>query len=312
MILEECSGLSQRLERITEDYRSIITGAWPMNDIHSGNLINLVITRTNSSGGPKVTLTGLPQWLHADSYSLVVMLDHLVQRLGEVTGVRNFDISAEAGNPWVYVDISWEGSPVASSVIDGWMDQSLPDALGGLTVSDVLQHHRSELWCETTRPGHARMRVPVPPSEQLHGHTDHIAPSARPDFFDFSLLHQPIATAELGRTPLDRLSFVVFDTETTGLRPSDGDEIIQIAGVRIVNGRILTGETFSQLVDPGRPIPPEFDPVPWRHRRHGAGQAEGLGRAAAVPLLRHRIGAGRPQRGLRPEVPEDEGEGQRR
>jgi DNA polymerase-3 subunit epsilon len=185
------------------------------------------------------------------------MLDHLIQRLGEVTGVKNFDMSADAGSPWVYVDISWEGSPVASSVIDSWMEQPLPDALGGLTVSDVLQHHRSELWCETTRPGHARMRVPVPPSEQLHGHTDHIAPSARPDFFDFSLLHQPIATAELGRTPLDRLSFVVFDTETTGLRPSDGDEIIQIAGVRIVNGRILTGETFSQLVDPGRPIPPE-------------------------------------------------------
>jgi DNA polymerase III subunit epsilon len=257
VILDECGGLSQRLERITDDYHGIITGAWPMNDIHSGNLINLVITRTNASGGPKVTLTGLPQWLHADSYSLVVLLDHLVQRLGEVTGVKNFDMSADAGSPWVYVDISWEGSPVASSVIDSWMEQPLPDALGGLTVSDVLQHHRSELWCETTRPGHARMRVPVPPSEQLHGHTDHIAPSARPDFFDFSLLHQPIATAELGRTPLDRLSFVVFDTETTGLRPSDGDEIIQIAGVRIVNGRILTGETFSQLVDPGRPIPPE-------------------------------------------------------
>jgi DNA polymerase III subunit epsilon len=257
VISEECGGLSQRLERITDDYRSIITGAWPMSDIHSGNLINLVITRTTASGGPKLTLTGLPQWLHADSYSLVVLLDHLVQRLGEVTGVRNFDMSVEQSNPWVYCDISWEGSPVASSVIDGWMDLPLPDALGGLTVGDVLQHHRSELWCETTRPGHARMRVPLPPSEQLHGHTDHIAPSARPDFFDFSLLHQPIATAELGRTPLDRLSFVVFDTETTGLRPSDGDEIIQIAGVRIVNGRILTGETFSQLVDPGRPIPPE-------------------------------------------------------
>ncbi|MEV7011084.1 DEDD exonuclease domain-containing protein [Streptosporangium sp. NPDC051022] len=57
---------------------------------------------------------------------------------------------------------------------------------------------------------------------------------------------------ELG-TPLDQITFVVFDLETTGVS-ADEHAITEIGAVKVRGGEVL-GE-FGTLVDPGAPIPP--------------------------------------------------------
>ena len=52
-----------------------------------------------------------------------------------------------------------------------------------------------------------------------------------------------------GRTAL------VVDTETTGMSPSVGDRLVEVARVTVADGAI--GETWSSLLNPGRPIPPD-------------------------------------------------------
>ncbi|MFA6523323.1 MAG: 3'-5' exonuclease [Candidatus Peribacteraceae bacterium] len=49
----------------------------------------------------------------------------------------------------------------------------------------------------------------------------------------------------------------VFDLETTGLDPKRGHRIIEIAGVRVEDGKIREDATFARFVNPERDIPAE-------------------------------------------------------
>jgi DNA polymerase-3 subunit epsilon len=258
VIRRESSELSHRLEALDRGYRTLSTGHWPMADLHSVDLFNCVIRGLAERGGPAVTMVGLPLWLAGDSHSLVIALERLFADLAQSTGEHEFDIEALLGDRRVYVEIAWNGRPVPSATLDSWLAAPLEGALGAQTMRDILVRHGSEIWSQETRPSRAVLRLPLPAATRLP-----LAPPAetrlpaRPEFYDFDLLRLAPAGGGAGARPLRSFTYVVFDTETTGLNPSQGDEIVSIAAVRVVNGRILTGETFSRLVNPGRPIPPD-------------------------------------------------------
>ena len=56
-------------------------------------------------------------------------------------------------------------------------------------------------------------------------------------------------------------TFTVFDTETTGLDPTKGHKIVEIAAVKVRGNEILEADTFVSLVNPEREIPWESKQV---------------------------------------------------
>jgi DNA polymerase III epsilon subunit family exonuclease len=62
-------------------------------------------------------------------------------------------------------------------------------------------------------------------------------------------------------TPLNEVSFVVFDLETTGLSPDKGDQIVEIGACKIVEGFKLSKETFQSLVKTDKILSPRVTKI---------------------------------------------------
>ena len=261
IIAAEVASLSDKIEQFDQTSHDMLASAWPMSDVYSSSLFNSVLRRNSSE---ELTLTcefiGEPVWLHCDSVTIVELIEFILRKASEATGIRAFQLKATASDQKVYVDLLWYGEDILSlSQIDGWLDEPLDPDLGNITGRDALDRHKTDFWCAKAGEGMIHLRLPLQPARDHRSGKDdadltQIMPE-RLEFYDFDLMEREQLGA-LEDRPLRELTFVVFDTETTGLDPSGGDEIISIAGVRIVNGRIMSGEQFDQYVHPGRAIPP--------------------------------------------------------
>ena len=255
VLVEESTKLSDELERFGDEYREIVTSQWPMSDVHSGNLLNTLTRRYRDDDSIICDVTGDPVWLRCDGTTMVALVDHVLRRALVELEANTFLLSARSSEKRAYIDIAWTGDVASPAMLERWLAEAVEGGMG-LTGTEILEHHKSEAWCEPLGEGKARVRIPVLLPIKPHVSTTSTAPlPIRLEFYDFDLL-KPAELGEVAERGLRELTYVVFDTETTGLEPSNGDEIIQIAGVRILNGRILTGEAFDHLVDPGRRVPP--------------------------------------------------------
>lgn len=255
IIAEESAVLSVHLNTLAQDSRTLIGGEWSMVDIYSADLVKSLFRRLDNSRKFRLTMTGVPLWLRVDSHALVVLLEHLLHCLWRYQNINELDIEPMLGDRRVYLDLVFKGEPIPAAELDSWGDETLDEAVGSPTVHEVLEQHGGDIWSQPhRRSGYSLLRMPLPASP-MQWKRPHRSLSPRPEFYDFRLTDPLPITAPLLEQPLRDLDYIAFDTETTGLKPSEGDEIISIGAVRIVNQRILSGETFERLINPRRTIP---------------------------------------------------------
>lgn len=247
--LQETRDLAQAVDRFGSRYNDTADSWWPMTEIVARDLMDSLRARLNGAG---IGFAGEHERLavRCDGFMIVSMVAGLAERLVAEGHCRNIAVTLVRGASLseALLTLSWEGAPLPLSVLERWLSAPLEMGLAEVTGRFVLARHGSDIWPEDAGDGQARLCLPLPRVAETRKH------DLRGAVYDFSLFEKS-RVAALADTPLEDLSYVVFDTETTGLLPSHGDEIVQIAALRVVGGRLLLEEQLDTLVDPGRRIP---------------------------------------------------------
>jgi DNA polymerase III subunit epsilon len=263
---DEVSGMSQRLDQTMADFSDSMKTRWPLEDILGIDVIAAAQRRIEDKLKLPIKTEELDDalWVKADSFSLVYALLFLASKLQDHYEPRELRFRLSSEGKLAYLDLIWAGPAMSSETFYTWEMESMQ--AGGettpLSLREVIDRHGGEIWYQREKAAHRaffRFVLPVALPE-LAQEEDRARGTGRPEYYDFDLFNFADKSIDLDRK-LSDLTYTVFDTETTGLEPSNGDEIIQIGAARIVNNRLLHQEVFNQLVDPERPLKPESIPI---------------------------------------------------
>lgn len=257
ILKEESLVLDKELGAATHERTILGAGQWFMNTVYSDDLLACLDERL-AKQQLVIKRTGNPVWLNIDSYNFLLLLEFLLNKLKEWEKNHLFDIEVYQGKDHAYVDLCWQGQVVPVNILNSWQKEQLPGAFDAICVEDVLNAHETGLWSKAhgSKPGYAVLHLPLalilknPPLPQ-----NSLPP--RPEFYHVPL---PGISGDFmfqQDMPLNLLECVAFDIETTGLYPGQGDRILALGAVRIIEGKVVRDDIFYHLINPECPIPKE-------------------------------------------------------
>jgi len=264
IIHRESISMGELLESNLSFDAKIGLNQWPLTTISAENLTELLKTRSLEKLQVQIRVEdiGEPLWVKVDSYSFLLVLLFLIDKLKTLIGIEALTCRLTELDWYVGLDLLWSGAPIKIETLREWEQAPLVFEQEGmsLTLREIIDHLGSDIGSYGSKrlKGTSYLRLFLPVAEIFEPEEVRpmaIVPESRPEYYDFDLFDRAGQVAELENQLLTELSYTVFDMETTGLNPSEGDEILSIGAIRIVNCRLLREERFEQLVDPLRPIP---------------------------------------------------------
>ena len=173
IIHQESLSMGELLESNLNFDGQIGISQWPLTTMSARNLLDLLQARALEKLNVQIQTADNDQilWIKVDSYSLLLVLLFVVDKLKILTGSEAFTCRLTDLDWYVGLDLMWPGTPIKIETLREW--EQTPMVFGkeglSLTLREILEHQGSDFgsYASKRQPDASYLRFFLPVAEDI-------------------------------------------------------------------------------------------------------------------------------------------------
>ena len=163
VLVQESLNLSNSFDSLAETCHGLLQSQSHLIAMRSSFFFGYLQNHLDNKGVPVTRNPDCSCVIKVDSHGLLLVVDFMIDQIKNAGREGSLSCEAHCGEQFAYIDLLWTGEPLATADIEMWLENVLPESVGKVTVSEILQGQGGDIWSQPhSKPGLAILRLALP------------------------------------------------------------------------------------------------------------------------------------------------------
>ena len=162
VMVQESLNLAEAFDSLDQACNLLMQTQSHLTEMDSAILFGFIAKHFHSKTVNFTAATDQTATVKVDSYGLLLVLDHLANKIQRGRKLTELFCEAHTGEQFVYFDFIWSGEFLPTAVVEEMLEEKLQNSVGELTVAGSLRSMGGDIWSRQHENSRSTLRLALP------------------------------------------------------------------------------------------------------------------------------------------------------
>lgn len=163
VLVQESLNISNLFDTLADTCHGLLQSQSHLVTMRSSFFFGYLQDYLENKGFPVSRSKECNQTINVDSQGLLQVLDFVIGQIQKYNRGDSLSCEMHCGEQFAYIDLFWSGGPIATTDIEAWLEKTLQESVGKVTVAEILKGQGSDIWSQPhTKGGGSILRLAIP------------------------------------------------------------------------------------------------------------------------------------------------------